>query len=133
MGVRRIKDMVTVFSLKLIWHIFEEADSLWIVWVEHYLIRDISFWDVKVRSAGSWVWNRLLKLRPIAQNFLRMEMHNGNSIRFWSDLWHLMGRLIEVIGERRIFKLGIPRCARVRDVIYDNEWCSRHCRDQNLH
>lgn len=111
-----------MFALKLIWRIFEESDSLWAAWVNHYLIRDVSFWDVKIRSAGSWVWNKLLKLRPLAQRFLRMEIHNGKSVRFWSDLWHPLGRLIEVIGERGIFKLGISKSARISDVINENGW-----------
>ena len=88
LGIRKIKEMDTVFSLKLIWRIFAKSDSLWVAWVRQYLIRDESFWDVKVRSGGSWVWNKLLQLRPLARSFLRMEIHDGNSVRFWSDLWH---------------------------------------------
>ena len=60
---------------------------------------------------GSWIWKKPLELRPLAKQFMSMEVHSGKSVGFWTDLWHPMGRLIEVIGERGTHKLGIVRNA----------------------
>ena len=43
-------------------------------------------------------------------------------MRFWTDVWHPKGRLIELTGEIRTQKLGIRRDARVCDVLVDGEW-----------
>lgn len=50
-------------------------------------------------AMGSWVWKKLLQLRSLAKQFLRMEFHSGKSVGFWTDIWHPMERLIQVIGE----------------------------------
>lgn len=81
---------------------------------------------------GSWIWKKLLHLRPIVKQFLRMEIHSGSSVGFWTDLWHPIGRLIEVIGERGIQKLGIVRNAKIADVLVDNQWQFRNTRDRNI-
>ena len=132
LGVRRIKDVVHVFSLKLIWQLFEASDFLWAAWVRTYLIRNESFWDVKEREVGSWVWKKLLKLRLLAQKFLRMEIHNGKSIRFWTDLWHPLGRLIDLVGDRGPQQLGVMQNATIDEVFVGNEWRFRNCRDSTI-
>ena len=132
LGVRRIKDVVQVFSLKLIWRLFEASNSLWAAWVRTCLICNESFWDVKERAVGSWVWKMLLKLRPLAQKFLRMEIHNGKSIRFWTDLWHPLGRLIDLMGDRGPQQLGVMQNATIDEVFVVNEWHFRNCRDSTI-
>lgn len=61
-----------------------------------------------------------------------MEIHSGTSIGFWTDLWHPIGRLIEVIGERGTQKLGITRNAKIADVLVDNQWRFRNTRDRSV-
>lgn len=60
LGVRSIREVSTVFALKLIWRIFENADSLWVLWVKRMLLCGSSFWDVREGVSGSWVWRKLL-------------------------------------------------------------------------
>lgn len=86
LGLRPLKEMNTVHSLKLIWRIHSTRSSLWVKWVQCYLIRKGSFWSIKeTTSSGSWVWRKLLRLRDLAKQFFRMEVHNGNSTSFWHD------------------------------------------------
>lgn len=63
-----------------------------------------------------------MKLRPLAKNFIRMAIHNGSNIRFWTDIWHPLGRIIELTGEVGAQKLGTTRDAKICDVVRDNEW-----------
>ncbi|KAL0715541.1 hypothetical protein Bca4012_064863 [Brassica carinata] len=65
---------------------------------EQVILRGDFFWDAREGGMGSWIWKKLLHLRPIAKQFLRMEIHSGTSVGLWTDLWHPIGRLIEVIG-----------------------------------
>ncbi|KAL0805247.1 hypothetical protein Bca101_097738 [Brassica carinata] len=96
LGVRRISDVSVVFDLKLVWRLFTSSDSLWVKWMKQTILRGESFWDAKAGAVGSWIWKKLLQLRPLAKQFLRIEVQSGNSVGFWTDLWHPMGRLIEL-------------------------------------
>ena len=135
LGVQKIKEVSLVFALKLIWRRFTDSESLWGKWVKQTLLRGVSFWDVKEGSTGSWVWKKLLQLRPVAQRFLKMDIHDGKLVKFWTDIWHPIGRLIEIVGDRGRLKLGIAISACIADVLVENVWRFRRTRDttvQNL-
>ena len=70
---------------------------------------------------GSWIWKKLLQLRPVAKKFHHMKFHNGQVVGFWTDIWNPRERLIEVIGKRGTHKLGIARNSQISDVIVDHE------------
>lgn len=57
-----------------------------------------SFWDVRDETKGSWIWWKLLKLRPLAYSFLRCEVRDGANTHFWFDNWLDRGRLIDITG-----------------------------------
>ncbi|KAG2251719.1 hypothetical protein Bca52824_081855 [Brassica carinata] len=61
-----------------------------------------------------------------------MELHSGQSVRLWTDLWHPLGRLIEVVGEIGTQKLGIARTALVCDVRNEGHWRFRRFRDRHM-
>lgn len=84
-----------VYVLKLIWYLFTEPCSLWIACVKHNLLRGETLWDVRQDIAGFWVWRKLLQLRHVAQQFLKMDIKNCNSLRFWTYIWHPIGRLTD--------------------------------------
>lgn len=70
LGIRRVKDVSTVFMLKLIWRLFSNTASLWVSWVRRYLLRDAVLWDVKNTGLGSWAWRKLLRILDIAKPFV---------------------------------------------------------------
>ncbi|KAG7536617.1 hypothetical protein ISN44_As13g005530 [Arabidopsis suecica] len=74
LGIRRLHEVSRVFSLSLIWKILSGSNSLWVAWVNHYLIRPGTFWDVKSTTLRSWQWRKLLKLRPLAASFVSREV-----------------------------------------------------------
>ena len=53
-------------------------------------------------------------------------------MRSWSDIWHPIGRLIEVVGDQGRLKLGIARTACIADVLLGNDWRFRNTRDKNV-
>ena len=69
-----------------------------------------------------------MRLHCIAKQFDRMKVHNCQQVRFWTDLWHPSGRLIEVAGEIGTQKLGIERSA----LICADRWIFRQCRDVRM-
>lgn len=132
LGIRSIAEVTLVHSLKLIWRLFSEPCSLWIDWVKHYILRNESFWDVRDTGLGSWIWRKLLKLRTLAKQFLLMEVHNGQTVQFWTDLWHPNGRLIEIFGETGTQNLGIARSAKIYEIRRETGWAFRRTRDRHM-
>ena len=128
LGLRPLKEMNTVHSLKLIWRIHSARNSLWVQWVQCYLIRKGSFWSIKeTTSSGSWIWKKLLRLRAVAKQYFRMEVRSGQQTYFWYEAWSRLGRLQEVLGERGSIVLGIPASATVSEVL-DNHRRRRRSR-----
>ncbi|XP_048634095.1 uncharacterized protein LOC125608177 [Brassica napus] len=111
---------------------FSETKSLGPAWVKEFLLRQESFWDVNDTGMGSWIWRKLLKLRPVARHFIRMEIHNSQTVRFWTDIWHPLGRLIDITGAVGTQKLGVQRSTRVFEVWDGINWNFRRCRDRQL-
>ncbi|XP_048613532.1 uncharacterized protein LOC125587323 [Brassica napus] len=53
-------------------------------------------------------------------------------MRYWTDLWHPLGRLIEVADEIGTQKLGIAHTALVSEVWNAGRWVFRRCRDRQM-
>lgn len=99
--------------MSLIWRTVSNTGSLWVSWIQKYLLRQNSFWDVKEDGKSSWIWRKILKLRPLAYQFIRVEVKDGRTTFFWFDNWLQMGKLIEITGVVGTQYLGIPRTTRV--------------------
>lgn len=133
LGVRRMHDVSTVFSLKLIWRLFEEAGPLWVAWTRCYLLRDNSFWDISANTTrGSWMWKKLLKLWPIAATFLKSEMRDEKSTSFWFENWLSVGPLIHITEEVGTRILGVSHNAKVTDTVEGKNWRIRRTRGLHL-
>ncbi|XP_024009942.1 uncharacterized protein LOC112085147 [Eutrema salsugineum] len=116
LGLRPLKEVNTVSGLKLIWRLLSPNQSLWKKWVFMYLIRKDTFWSVgDKQNAGSWMWRKILKFRPRARDFHRVEVKSGSNTSFWYDHWSSQGRLIESLGVRECIDLGIPLESTLED------------------
>lgn len=83
------------------------------------MIRKGSFWSVIEKSGlGSWMWKKLLHLRPFAAQLTKMEVDSGSTTSFWFDNWSQLGRLIEITGERGCIIVGIPLNYTVERVVH---------------
>lgn len=49
-----------------------------------------------------------------------MDIHDGKLVKFLTYIWHPIGRLIEIVGDRGKLKLGISRQACIADVLVGN-------------
>nr|VDD30553.1 unnamed protein product [Brassica oleracea] len=61
-----------------------------------------------------------------------MDIKSGQTVRFWTDIWHPKGSLIDITGEIGTQKLGIPRNAKICEVHVDGFWQIRRCRDRRI-
>lgn len=80
------------------------------------LLKKRSFWEVKANTqVGSWMWRKMLKLKPLAKSFYKVEIGNGRHISFWYDNWSIKGVIMDLLGERGIIDLGIRKDATLSE------------------
>lgn len=122
LGLRRLEASNTVFGLKLIWLLFAATGSLWVAWVKEHLLAGKIFWTADFDTSGSWLWRRLMKLRPIARPFLVCRVHTGLEALFWHDDWTGLGPLIDISGANGPRVLGLTTLATVSEAISGDSW-----------
>ncbi|KAG7548101.1 Ribonuclease H domain [Arabidopsis suecica] len=128
LGLRSLKEANDVSCLKLVWRILSNKSSLWVKWIDTYLLRGKSLWTVKQStSMGSWIWKKILKYREVAKSFSKVNVGNGDSVSFWFDNWSTLGRLIDIAGERGIIDLGIAKESSVAEA-----WTRRRRRQHRV-
>ncbi|XP_022762128.1 uncharacterized protein LOC111308033 [Durio zibethinus] len=59
-----------VCVLRRLWSIFTQAGSLWIAWIQSYVLKGRSIWEIPISHSCSWGLKKMLKLRSIASKFL---------------------------------------------------------------
>ena len=59
------------------------AGSIWIVWIQVYVLKGRSIWQYSASPSSSLSWRKLMKMRSIAQEFI--EMKDGR------ERWKLTG------------------------------------------
>lgn len=70
----------------------------------------------------SWTWKTLLKLRPLAERFVKCSVGNGKIASFWFDSCTPLGPLIKVLGEEGPRSSRIPLNAKVADACNQQGW-----------
>lgn len=99
LGLRDLFSWNKVFGLKLIWLLFSNSGFLWVAWCKEHKLRRKFFWNLSEKSSGSSTWSQLLKLRPIANDFIYCKIGDGSDCYLWLDNWTPFGQLLSFIGD----------------------------------
>jgi hypothetical protein len=73
---------------------------------------------------------KLLNIRDIAKQFLRLEVGNGENLHLWLDFWHPDGILINKYGYRVVYDAHSRMEAKLSSVIHNGDWFWRHTRSK---
>lgn len=124
LGLRRFSIWNKALCLRFIWRLFSESDSLWVAWHKHYslCLSSKSFWEIDEKANDSWTWKGLLKLRPLARQFIRGVLGNGLKLSFWFDSWSPFGPLLTYFGRAGPWRLRVPLNAKIADIVDSNGW-----------
>lgn len=123
LGIRNIETWSETCALKLIWMLFFRAGSIWVAWMRQRYLNRASFWSLNEKNyTYSWMFRRLLKLRPKALDFIRISIGRGDDTYFWWDPWTPFGPLYSYLGQDGPTLLGIPLFALVSDVWNGSSW-----------
>ncbi|KAL4018288.1 hypothetical protein IC575_021879 [Cucumis melo] len=123
LGIRDGPSWNIASTLKILWLMLTNSGSLWVAWVEAYILKGRSLWDVDSRVGKSWCLRAILRKREKLKHLVRMKVGNGNSFRVWLDPWLPEGAILEQVGERVMYDAASRRKARLSDFIDpDGEW-----------
>ncbi|KAF8050248.1 hypothetical protein N665_2016s0003 [Sinapis alba] len=102
-------------SLKLVWLLYSETQSLWAEWTKKHQLKGDSIWSMDDKKQSSWIWSSILKLRPMAEHF-------------WYDYWLPIGPLIKYFGDTGPRHIGGPLNAKFIECCTQNGWSLRPAR-----
>nr|KAJ0193875.1 hypothetical protein LSAT_V11C800388240 [Lactuca sativa] len=114
LGLKNLNEWNIALLSSRIWNIISGQNSLWVKWVNFYLLEGRSFWEVGLKDKMSWSWRNLMKIRPC--------IGNGKGTNMWFDNWHQLGPLSYVLSHREISNAGYNIRDKVSDVIVDGNW-----------
>lgn len=90
--------------------------ALWAHWTKVHRLMGESLWSIDEKKQASWIWKSILKLRSIAQAFVKCSIGNGQTANFWYDNWSSLGPLIKLIGLSGPRQLGVRLSSSVGSV-----------------
>lgn len=93
-----------------------------VTWVNVNLIKGRCFWLLKVPQYSTWSWRKILKLRDIANNFLKFQVGDGSTISLWMESWRPDGNLFDKYGFTVIYDARSKIDAKLSNVIRDWNW-----------
>ncbi|KAL9816934.1 putative RNA-directed DNA polymerase [Arabidopsis thaliana] len=123
LGLRRFGTWNRTLCLRMIWLLFSNSGSLWVAWHKyHNCSISTSFWIQPEKSSDSWNWRCILRLRCLAENFVRCKIGDGKTASFWFDHWTPFGPLIKLLGTDGPRSLRAPLNAKVADLCNSVGW-----------
>ncbi|GLT48179.1 hypothetical protein SLA2020_218200 [Shorea laevis] len=122
LGIKPLQAWNKACILRFIWLLFSKAGSIWVAWVQAYLIKGKSFWSLKIPGDTSWFWRKILSLRPTTRYLIKHMIGNGENTFLWFDFWHPTGPLLEVYGQKIVQDTAIPLQAKLSQVVQGNFW-----------
>lgn len=117
-----------------LWLLVVKHDSLWVRWAHASVLRNKYFWSVAIPVDCSWIWRKVLQLRPLACRFIKFIIGNGRDISLWFSPWFKGQCLSNTRDSAIIHASRLPPTSTVADLIYTGYWVlpptdHHHCSD----
>ncbi|XP_074355865.1 uncharacterized protein LOC141695525 [Apium graveolens] len=120
-----LKNMCEWNKSQIIGHLLKvvtKSNTLWASWVNRTVLKGKHFWVTKVPSDCSWIWKKVLKLHPLARNFLSYKIGNGESISIWFDPWWHHTCLASSVSSPIISQSGLHHRDTLNVLIRNGVW-----------
>ncbi|XP_077232359.1 uncharacterized protein LOC143869136 [Tasmannia lanceolata] len=104
-GIRSVVDINRASQLKLLWHIVQNRESLWVRWFKIKYLKKSSFWNRPMPSNPAWGVRSIFNCRTLAKPFMCYCVGKGRNIDFWTDPWHPDGPVHTQTTEGELFCL----------------------------
>ncbi|XP_074351981.1 uncharacterized protein LOC141691138 [Apium graveolens] len=120
-----LRNMCEWNKAQIICHLLKivtNSTTLWASWVNKTVLKGKHFWTTKIPSDCSWIWRKVLKLRPLTMQFVSFRIGNGESISLWFDPWWQNTCLASTMSSPIISQCGLHHCDKLNAIIYNGEW-----------
>ncbi|KAJ9535818.1 hypothetical protein OSB04_un001029 [Centaurea solstitialis] len=105
LGFKRLATWNRTLLTKQIWDILSKRQTLWVRWIWDNRIHTGSLWSINPRPNWSWIFRKLLCIRPMVRQFFCYQLGNGQGVNAWEDNW-LVRPLSSLISYRRFHLMG---------------------------
>ncbi|GJZ43372.1 hypothetical protein Tco_0590627 [Tanacetum coccineum] len=122
LGVRRLDFFNKALMVSHIWKLISNKESLWVKWIHEYKLKGRNFWDIPLRGKMSWGWRKILQLRPSIRDYMWYKLGNGSKASLWFNKWCVFSPLSNIISHRDMYRAGLSKSSKVRDVLYNGAW-----------
>ncbi|GAV69843.1 zf-RVT domain-containing protein, partial [Cephalotus follicularis] len=122
LGIKSMRSWNKAAIMQLCWEIVTKKETMWVRWCNTVLLKDKSFWAVKITVASSWSWRNVLRLRECLANNLVYSIRAGRATSLWLDSWFNGVALISMYGICVVNDTEIPIKAKVSAVIANRQW-----------
>ncbi|XP_033136094.1 uncharacterized protein LOC103837732 isoform X1 [Brassica rapa] len=119
-------------SLKLLWMLFFQTESVWVAWIHQNVIKDSDFWLLKEKQSHTWIFKKILRLRHLAVRWLKILPGNGRECRFWTSPWSPFGQLINFVGQSGPRSTGIPISSSLASLWSNDSWTLAPARSDRM-
>ncbi|KAJ9544285.1 hypothetical protein OSB04_023992 [Centaurea solstitialis] len=131
LGLRKLATWNRAMVAKHLWDLFTSRDTYWVDWVRVNYSQGVNLWRMIPRLHWSWVFRKLLDLRPMLRRFIFSSIGNGGSTNAWADNWLACGALMDRIPFRRFSNMGFTLDSNVSQIVFGcngawpNSWVER--------
>lgn len=122
LGLRDFSTWNKSLCLKLILLLHCESESLWAKWTKKHILKGASIWSFDETKQESWIWKAILKLRSLAERFLKCDVGNDLLASFWFDRCNCLGPVIKLFGYDGPRQTCIPLNTKLRYCCTETWW-----------
>lgn len=123
LGIKRLEDWNKSLILHHLWQVIQPLPlSFWASWIHSNVIKNKNFWTINIPNDCSWIWKKVLKLRPLDREFIIYKIGNGASTSLWFDPWLNRTPIAMHPHALLIIHSRISPQAKVQAILTDNGW-----------
>lgn len=122
LAIKNLEEWNKALILLHLWRVVNSSIcSIWAFWIRSN-IKSKQFWCMPIPSECSWIWRKVLQLRPIAAKHIRFRIGNGKITSLWFDPWLSDLPLASSIHSPLISNSGLGPWATVHLIIRNSAW-----------
>ncbi|XP_058764434.1 uncharacterized protein LOC131637885 [Vicia villosa] len=88
-GIINLTKWNKITMLKCLWNLCRKSDNLWVKWIHIVYLKGRNAMDAMVSKSRTWVLNRILDMREVAQQHLTLWNRMKNQSKFKMSMFYM--------------------------------------------
>lgn len=98
LGMKQIRAWNVAAIAKNLWNICLHKETLWVRWIHQIYIKGSSIWDLQEPQDCSWSLRKILQIRDIFRDHIKVSIGDGTQTLLFHDNWLGDARLADREG-----------------------------------